>query len=361
MQYLIKEKAELDNIADILNNAQLLAVDTEFLREKTYNAKLCLIQLGIGNDQYCVDVLAIDDLSVIKQVFQNTNIVKIFHAARQDMEVLYQTFGILPKPIFDTQLAAAFCGADMQIGYASMVESNLNIEMPKSQARTDWTRRPLSDKQLDYAAKDVEYLEELYHIFKQKLEDSDKLGWFMQDIESYYQTTKYHVEPTQAYKRLSGGSLKLPQQSALKELATWRETVAQQKNIPRTWVVRDDSLYQIAITMPKKVEHLQKIQALSPRMSKQYAAPIIDVVEKAEPISQPLWRHIMPLDKQQKSICSSMMQMVRQQAETIQTAQGLLATRKDIESLFRTQGSKKLLVGWRKETIGDKLLDFLQT
>ena len=182
MNYLIEEQSQLTDLKPLFTQlheqSSHVAVDTEFLREKTYNAKLCLVQLGIGEHQYCIDVIAIEDLSVLADLFSDQKILKLFHAARQDMEVLYQTLGVMPNPIFDTQLAAAFNGLDMQIGYSALVQHYLDIELPKSQARTDWTRRPLSAVQLAYAADDVAHLTALYEIGRGELESHGKSTWY---------------------------------------------------------------------------------------------------------------------------------------------------------------------------------------
>jgi len=205
MNYLIEEQHQLMGLEPLIKGlgeqSRVVAVDTEFLREKTYNAKLCLVQLGIGEHQYCIDVLAIDDLSLLVELFSDEKILKLFHAARQDMEVIYQTFNVLPKPIFDTQLASAFCGGDMQQGYGAMVQERTGVELAKTQSRTDWTRRPLSAEQIEYAGDDVAHLEELYRQTHKLLEENQRLDWYHNEIESYYELDKYIIDPTLAYKR----------------------------------------------------------------------------------------------------------------------------------------------------------------
>jgi len=378
MNYLIETQAQLDALSPLFqqlgnsherinslepNNSPeqaLVAVDTEFLREKTYNAKLCLVQLGIGENQYCIDVLAIDDLSLLAEMFANENILKLLHAARQDMEVIYQTFNVLPKPIFDTQLAAAFCGADMQIGYSAMVEERLGIELPKSQARTDWTRRPLTAEQIQYAGDDVAHLEELYRGELNNLKQSNKLEWYQQELQSYYELDMYVIDPAVAYQRLNGGSLKIPQQYTLKGLAEWREETAQKRDIPRSWVMRDDKLFDLAVKRPKKAQDVIEMGVLG-RKSAQYLAPkVADIIASITVGEERIWRKLEPLTKQEKNLCSKLMKELAEFSRQHNVAQALMATRKDVESLYRHRQSKKLLNGWRKDMVGEPLLASLR-
>lgn len=364
MNYLIEEQAQLTEIeplfAELSEKSGVVAVDTEFLREKTYNAKLCLVQLGIDEHQYCIDVLAIDDLSSIKNLFADDNVLKLFHAARQDMEVLYQTFGLLPQPIFDTQLAAAFCGSDMQIGYGALVQEITGVELPKTQSRTDWTRRPLSAEQVVYAGEDVAHLHELYEQALQQLKESDKLAWYEEEIESYYELDKYVIDPALAYKRLSGGSLKIKQQYLLKALAEWRETTAQKRDIPRTWILRDDKLFDLVMQRPRSEEEIRKMGVFGRKSSGHLARQAIEVMDSVTTSDQLLWRKAEPLTKQEKGICSALMKQLSGLSEQMKIAQALLGTRKDMESLYRYRQSEKLLRGWRKEHVGEPLLEYLR-
>jgi len=364
MNYLIEEQAQLKEIEplflELREKSGVVAVDTEFLREKTYSAKLCLVQLGIGDDQYCIDVLAIADLSALKQLLSDHSVLKLFHAARQDMEVLYQAFGLLPKPIFDTQLAAAFCGSDMQIGYGALVLEVTGVDLPKTQSRTDWTRRPLSAEQVSYAGEDVAHLEALYRKTKEQLKNQRKTAWYEEEIEGYYELDKYHVEPALAYKRLSGGSLKVKQQYVLKALAEWREATAQKKDIPRTWVLRDDKLFDLVIQSPSSEEKIRDMGVFGRKSSGSLAAQALEVIRSAPLANEPLWRKVEPLTKHEKSLCSRLMKQLSGLSEQKQIAQALLGTRKDMESLYRHRQSKKLLRGWRKEVVGEQLLDYLK-
>ena len=364
MNYLIEQQQQLNDLGPLFKKLSeqsgIVAVDTEFLREKTYSAKLCLVQLGIDDHQYCIDVLKIDDLSLLINLFADENVLKLFHAARQDMEVIYQTLNVLPKPIYDTQLASAFCGGDMQQGYGAMVLERTGVELAKTQSRTDWTRRPLSADQIEYAGDDVAHLAELYRQTKQLLEENQRLDWYHQEIESYYELDKYIIDPALAYKRLSGGGLKIKQQYVLKAMAEWREATAQKRDIPRSWVMRDDKLYDLVTQQPKTEQEIKDLGVFG-RKSVVYLAPLaLEIMSNVKASEERLWRKVDPLTKQEKAICSAMMKELSRISQEIGIAQGLLGTRKDIESLFRHRQSKRLLSGWRKENVGDVLLKYLQ-
>ena len=364
MNYLIETQEQFDELqpvfADLKEAQGNVAVDTEFLREKTYNAKLCLVQLGIDDNQYCIDVLAIDDLAALIDLFIDETVTKLFHAARQDMEVIWQTLGVLPKPVFDTQLAAAFCGLDLQLGHTALVFEKLGVELAKSQARTDWARRPLSRAQLDYAAEDVTYLAQLHVLLLEELESSNKLDWFTQELQDLYDTDRYNLSPEQAYQRLNGGSLKLSEQYVLRDLATWREWRAQRSDIPRAWVLRDDKLYTLAAKQPQTAEAVLETGIFGWSSTNRLAPLIAEIVAGVEVGEDPLWRASEPFDKQQKGDIATMMHALKALAKKHHIAQGLLGTRKDVEALYRYRESVRLLSGWRKEVVGQPLLNLVQ-
>ncbi len=364
MNHLIQEQAQLKEleitIDALCEKGGVVAVDTEFLREKTYHAKLCLVQLGIDEHQYCIDVLNIDDLSCLVKLFSAANVLKLFHAARQDIEVILHTLDVLPKPIFDTQLAAAFCGADMQVGYGALVQEVTGVELPKSQSRTDWTRRPLSAEQIKYAGEDVAYLEALYQAGLEKLQQQNKQAWYDAEIEQYYDESLYVIAPEQAYKRLSGGMLKIKPQHVLKALANWREAVAQERDIPRSWVIRDDKLYDLAQANVKSEQELLSLAVFGRRSAGALASQAFEVIRNVDSANnEKVWRKVEPLNKEEKSVCSQMMRDLSKLSESHGIAQALLATRKDIEALYRNRQSKKLLKGWREALVGKPMLTFI--
>lgn len=360
MNYLIDEQAQLNKLEPLFKQLSdsngRVAVDTEFFREKTYNAKLCLVQLGIDEHQYCIDVIAINDLTLLAELFANEKILKLFHAARQDLEILEQTLGVLPKPVFDTQLAAAFVGLDMQMGYSALVLKKLGIELAKSQARTDWTRRPLSAEQINYAGEDVAHLDALFELTTQTLNEQGKSVWFEEESQHYYDLQLYRNDPVEAYQRLSGGGLKLNQQYTLKALAEWRERAAQDRDIPRTWIVRDDALYDLAMRRPQTQKEVMSMKVLGRKSASYLSSQVVDIINNVEVGDKRIWNKIEPLDKRQKRQVGLMMKQLSKLAEQHSVAQGLLGTRKNVESLYRKRDSKKLLQGWRTDIVGKPLL-----
>ncbi len=364
MNHLIEFQEQLDELEPIFlelaAKSGIVAVDTEFLREKTYSAKLCLVQLGVGEHQYCVDVLAIKNLSSLSTLFADEKITKLFHAARQDIEVIYQTLGVIPKPIFDTQLAAAFCGMDMQIGYGPIVESELDVVLAKTQSRTDWTRRPLSAEQLEYAADDVAYLEPLYQKLMSRLTTDDRYQWYLEEINTYYNPDLYVIDPAVAYKRVFGGNLNRLQQYTLKALAEWREQTAQKRDIPRTWVLKDDRLFELAIKQPETIDEVRKLGVFGAKSVKYWAPEIIKIIADVDAEEVRIWDKVEPLNKEQKGICSKMMKQLKLYSEQNEISQGLLGTRRDVENLYRHRESKKLQQGWRNEIVGKPLVSFLE-
>lgn len=359
MEHYIHSQAQLDALIPALQEATVVAVDTEFLREKTYHAKLCLVQLGLGEHQYCVDVLSIDDLSSLQALFANKQVLKLFHAARQDFEVIYQRFNVVPEPVFDTQLAAAFNGKDMQIGLAGLVKDELDIDVASSQARTDWTARPLSEAQLHYAAEDVTYLNQLYQSALDLLSNANKLTWFEEEILALSDHRLYNIEPEDAWQRVQGGNMRPKQQHSLKQLAIWRETMAQQKNIPRSWVLKDSAMFDIANQSPKDMGQLARLNVLGKRGLPTYGEQIIEMLTNLSGNFAPIWPAYEPFSREEKSHCSQMIKLVRDNAEQLKIAQALLATRKDIEALWRGNDKSRLLKGWRADVIGNQLNDYV--
>ena len=352
---IVTDNNKIKQFCDQARKTQWVSIDTEFLRERTYYAQLCLVQLRAGDEACCIDILNITDFQPLSELLADESVVKIFHAARQDVETLLHTVGVLPKPIFDTQLAAAFCGCDMQIAYSSLVEQELGIELASSQARTDWSRRPLSDKQIEYALSDVEHLYDLRQIMLEKLHAQGKLDWFEQETQTLYEEQLYLINPAQAYMRLNGSSFKLEAQYIIKILAEWREQIAQKQNIPRNWVMNDDGLYTLAVKQPASEQALRDLRKFSNRFINKYAQQIITLLQNIEVGDTTIWQKVEGLSKQEKSECSRLMKIVRSESEKLGIAQALLATRKDIEKLYRKQHSRKLLETWRKEVIGEKL------
>ncbi|MGH1540199.1 MAG: ribonuclease D [Arenicella sp.] len=359
---LITDQSDLQKVCEAAALEPAIGIDTEFLREKTYYAKLCLVQIAVGDQAYCIDVLALDDLSALADILTNTGVVKVFHSCRQDFEVIYQQLGCLPTPVFDTQLAAAFCGNDAQVGYANILQQEYGVELDKSQTRTDWSRRPLKAQQIDYAVNDVVYLVQLYKDFQKRLQENGRLDWFNEETQQFYAIEDYAADPDLAYQRLNGSSLLPANQHFLSSLAAWRDQLAQKKNIPRTWILKDKELYELADLMPQSEAVLQRSKLNSiPFMRKNSQQIVQRAVEFASKDNlRRIWQIYQPFDAEQKSICQSLMKQVSSFAQQHSVAQAVLATRKDVEAFVRDVNSSRISQGWRGQLLMPSLASLLE-
>ncbi len=247
----IDTSAALRELCGQLRGNPWLTLDTEFLREKTYYPRLCLLQVATPELVACIDPLALEDLSPLLDVIYDDSITKVMHAARQDMEIFFHLRHTLPSPVFDTQIAALLLGYPDQIGYGNLVKETLGIELEKLHTRTDWSRRPLSDEQIRYAADDVFHLAQVYRHLVGKLTELGRLDWLSDDFARLTQVDLYRNDPAQAWLKVRGGNrLRGAGLAVLQALAQWRETLARDQDRPRGWLLRDDELVEIARHLP---------------------------------------------------------------------------------------------------------------
>ena len=357
----VTEDTQLSPALDLLAQADYVAVDTEFLRESTYFAKLCLIQLG--NEHACVviDVLALSNLSPVIEFLLDRRRIKIFHAARQDLEVLTQAQSAnpqVPGPIFDTQIAAGLLGLPAQIGYSDLLSRTLNINLAKGQARTDWSRRPLSSEQLQYAADDVRYLAPLYQHLKQQLINQSRHDWLTEETAALENLSLYQTHPEQAWQRLKGTAQLHPKQRAtLKQLAAWREARAIEFNKPRGWILSEEALRNMSEQLPETLDQLSHIRDLPEGILRKHGETLLALVRQGITLAdaEPAASDFRPSTLQQGQV-AKLMRSVRSTAEKIAVSPELLATRRDVEQLVYFNKPDALITGWRKQMIGDELL-----
>ena len=316
-----------------------------------------MVQLAAGEHNWCIDVLALEDLSPLADLFTNEAILKVFHSSRQDFEVLYQQLDCVPKPVFDTQLAASFCGADAQAGYATVLKKEFQIELDKSQTRTDWSRRPLSAKQIEYALNDVIYLERLYLHYQAELESQGREAWFLEETESLYVLDDYQMLPERAHQRLNGSSMSIASQHLLCDLAHWREQLAQSKNIPRTWILKDKDLYFLADLLPSSEGELENKAIAQQAFVRRNLKRIIQMTQQvlADRQLQRIWQAYEPFDAEQKAQVKNLLKQMAALAEEYNIAQTMLATRKDLEAFIRDENSSGITKGWREQFLLEKL------
>ena len=344
-----------------------IGVDTEFLRDKTYYPMLCLIQCRTEADEFCVDALAIDDLSPLQRLFANPDIVKILHSGRQDVEALGQRLNHPLAPIFDTQIAASFCSPDEQVSYASLVESVCQVTLAKSHTRTDWSRRPLSKDQLQYAMDDVRYLRQIQVFLQDRLVASGKLQWHRSECLRALGNQDFVIPPEDGWKRLRQGA-KLPRrlQHDAKALAVWRENKAQVRNLPREWILSTQSLLDICYQRPRDRNALAGISSVREKTVERFGDEILRVLQNGSGNDRdhPVWKRHSPLERGQRRRVKEITEKLRKVAQANNMSQALLANRSDIEALVTGDTSILLLKGWRYDLVGRELqsdlADFVQ-
>lgn len=358
VRYIDTADALLDVCAH-LHGVPWLTLDTEFLREKTYYPKLCLLQVATPDLVACIDPLALEDLSPLLEVIYREDTIKVLHAARQDMEIFYHLRGALPAPVFDTQIAALLLGFPDQIGYGNLVKEMLGVELDKLHSRTDWSRRPLSDAQIRYAAEDVFYLAQVYRHLVDKLTELGRLDWLSEDFERLTHVGLYDNDPAQAWLKVRGGNrLRGPALAVLQALAAWRETLARDQNRPRGWLLRDDDLIEIARHMPATSAALGAIRGLHERFIDKHGERVIELVANARrqtPQPLPSTGRPLRLSQTQEALVDAMMAVVRVSAAENALNPAMLASRNQLEQFANGGPDSELLHGWRGQLVGKRL------
>ncbi len=352
----------LRNFCNQAANRNFVTVDTEFLRENTYYAKLCLVQLayqGDGeSDAIVVDTLSKKlDLAPLKALFEDQNIVKVFHAARQDLEIFFKELGILPRPFFDTQIAAMVAGYGEQVGYETLVRSLCNGKVDKTNRFTDWSRRPLSEAQLNYARSDVTFLRDVYVRLKDDLEQNGRLAWVQEELDSLVEPSLYQIDPREMWRRIRTRTNRPQFLSIVRELAALREQVAMRKNQPRGRVLKDDSILEIAAQKPKTEAELNKLRMWQKEsLKKELALPVIKALKEAlnsDPASWPVVEDRAARERPEESVIDLLRVYLKAQAEKHQVASKLICTSAELLAFaLAPEDDQPLTRGWRFELFG---------
>ena len=356
--HIITDSDELRALCARLAPAPWIALDTEFMRVQTYYARLCLIQLATPELIVCVDPLAVSDLKPLLDLLYSPSITKILHAARQDIEVLADMRGAPLRPVFDTQIAAALTGHDDQLGYGALVEIVTGHKLPKLLARTDWAARPLSAEQIVYAEDDVRYLRDVYRHFDARLKQLGRDTWLAEECAALTDPALYQNHPEQAWRRLGAGAKLAPAaQMILAALAAWRQREAQQRDLPRGWVVPDTALVELARQLPSSTAALAALPDIKPSMVRRDGAALLEVVAQAQTVpTQPRWETPERLDNAQSAVVKRLSAAVQQRADEKQISPTLIAPRRELVKLVRNDPDCALLRGWRRALIGEELL-----
>ena len=342
-----------------------IAVDTEFMRSETFYPIVGLLQIGDGQGCYLIDPLAITQLEPLRELLLDESVTKVLHSCSEDLEVFQRWLGLVPTPLFDTQIAAAFAGCGFGLGYANLVKHLLAIEIPKDETRSDWLKRPLSQSQLKYAALDVAHMLVVYGKLLQLLKANQRIDWVKSDCVDLVANARKPDDFNDVYQKVGFAWKLRPQELAvLRELCIWREIEARARDIPRNRLVKEPSLWEIARRKPQEMEQLQRIADIPHRTLKQDGPTILAMV-KAQLASDPsTWpaRVEPPLAQSEGPLIKALKQFVREKADADNIPAEVLIRKKDYEAIVRS-GMKsgnyslpKRLLGWRYGLIGEGLL-----
>jgi ribonuclease D len=346
--------------------APFVTVDTEFMRERTYWPQLCLIQMArpgdAREDAVIIDPLADGiDLAPLFELMSNEHVVKVFHAARQDVEIFHNLGGLIPTPMFDTQVAAMVCGYGDQVGYETLVRRISKAELDKSSRFTDWAHRPLSEKQLVYALGDVTYLRDIYQTLSQRLHDTDRGHWVAEEMAVLTSPATYFTEPAEAWRRLKTRNQSPKHLAVVRALAKWRESSAQSRDVPRSRILKDDALIEVANARPTTPEELGKLRLIQREARRpEVASEIISAVAEGEacaPADRPTLPPAPSRRQGSAAIADMLRVLLKARAEKLGVASKLIASSADLDALAGEEAPDvAALRGWRRKVFGDDAL-----
>lgn len=356
---VIADSTSLTKFCDRLIKSSYITVDTEFMRDQTYWPRLCLVQIANEHEAAAIDTLAKGiDITPLLNLFTNPRILKIFHAARQDLEIFYRLMGRLPSPIFDTQIAAMVCGFGDSAGYDTLVRKLTDETIDKSSRFTDWALRPLSQRQINYALGDVTHLRQVYIKLNEMLGQNNRHNWMDEELSILRDTKNYTFAPEDAWRRIKYRAPKPRFLAILKEVAAWREIEAQNKDIPRNRIVRDESLIEISHHAPKTINDLSRARGLSLKKAEgSLGKALLNAVKAGLNVPSenlPEVKRDAPLPKGIGPITDLLKVLLKLKCEKHDVAQKLIATVNDMEQIaaFGQNANVPALQGWRQEVFG---------
>jgi ribonuclease D len=358
---VISTTAELEAVADRLRHEPYITIDTEFMRERTYWAKLCLVQLAGAREAVAVDTLAPGiDLRPLLDLLADRTVLKVFHACRQDLEIFQKLMGgRLPEPVFDTQIAAMVCGFGEEVAYETLVNRLAKAKLDKSSRFTDWSRRPLSSAQLAYALADVTHLRVIYEKLKKRIEAAGRLEWVEEETRYLLDPELYVTRPEDAWRRLKVRSREPRFIALVQHLAAWRERKAQARDLPRNRVIRDDLLLELAAQRPRDDEALRRLDRIN--LDKESMREVLGIVEQVFEIPEadlPQLTAPPPPVKGLGPTVDLLRVLLKQCADESDVAQRLIATAAELEALAQDDTADiPALHGWRRELFGNRALE----
>ncbi|WP_397422795.1 ribonuclease D [Phenylobacterium sp.] len=358
----ITTTADLKAFCDKIRDQPFVAVDTEFMRETTYWPKLCLIQAAAATAEACIDPLAEGlDLEPFLEIMRDERILKVFHAARQDVEI-FNNLNAMPRPLFDTQVAGMAAGFGEQIAYDALVRQMLKIELDKSSRFTDWARRPLSDNQLTYALADVTHLAALYPMLRERLEKEGRLAWVTDEMNDLTSPANYDVEPENAWKRLRPRKNNAKYLAVYRAVAAWRERTAQTRDQPRGRILKDEAIDEIATQGPTDADGLDRLRSVpkgfsGSRFGPDLIAAILEALRDPEAYAPVIEKTRHSASPAAGAVVELLKVLLKARAEESGVASKLIATVSDLEQIANDDESEvAALKGWRREAFGEDAL-----
>jgi ribonuclease D len=359
---LITDSAALAEFCARQKGAEFVAIDTEFMRERTYWPILCLVQVAGPNEAVAIDALAPGiDLAPLLELMADTAMLKLFHAARQDLEIFFHQSGAVPQPLFDTQVAAMVCGFGDSVSYETLVRKLAGAPLDKASRFTDWAHRPLTERQIRYALDDVVHLRTVYDRLQQLLAKNERAEWFAEEMAALADPALYRAEPAEAWRRFRRrGRADSRFLGVLRTLAAWREAAAQQRDIPRGRILRDEALIEIATHAPREIEQLARTRSLGKGTAEgKLGREILDAVAQglADPNPPPAIAQKPQSPPGLGPLIELLRVLLKQRCEDFEVAQKLVASADDLEAIATDDGAEvPALHGWRREVFGNDAL-----
>lgn len=358
----ITQSSDLRAFCERASKSSYITIDTEFIRETTYWPQLCLIQVGIEGEAVAIDPLAKNiDLQPLFELLQNQNIIKVLHSGRQDIEIFYHLTGKIPAPIFDTQIAAMVCGFGESVGYDVLVQKFAKVSLDKSSRYTNWAQRPLSEKQLAYALGDVIHLRVIYERLHSKIIEEDRLHWLQDEVAILEDPNTYAIDPYSVWQKIRVRSPKPRMLAILREIAAWREITAQQRNVPRGRVLREEVMIELAAASPRSASEMSRMRGLSSSFIEgEEGKTVLELIEKAHslPLEDcPQTKKDEPSPPGASALVEMLKLLLKIKSDKYNVAAKLLATSADLETIARSSDPKvPALEGWRREVFGNAAL-----
>ncbi len=363
----------MDELVSQLNKKKVIAVDTEFFRETSYYPKLALVQIATDSIVACIDPLAFDAKKALQKILLDENIIKIIHSCSQDLEVLFYYLGKAPRNIYDTQIANALLTEQHQAGYASLVEIELDIQLDKSQTRSNWLQRPLTKKQIQYAGDDVFYLYQLHSLLDEKLHKADRKAWLDEELSKLFNDeNSFQVASGKLWRRVKGATkLNRRKLAIVQSIALWREQLAQKQDKTRRKILSDDIIMQLAIDPPESGSMFNQYINHSSRFNDKEKHQLFETIQTALTCPENQWpdNRFTILDNQQKTLLKTLQHCVNDQAEKLGVSSAILCSKKELVTLIMNQNQQdksqqdklNILPGWRFHCLGQHLLKIIKS